>query len=160
VTVVGALRPDVSQYPVARIPLVSDDRSGLYTVKQGYCPRAIRFQARTGLVVFPDRIAVASARELSRILRLDIRGHQYTIFDMSRTVYLEDSAAVMMGELTGMAMARQSRTIVVAGMSQSVSDTVHSMGALDRVPAGNFAADAEEAKRIIRPLLLADRQGS
>ena len=64
---------------------------------------------------------------------------------MSRTVYLDDSAAVMMGELTGVAMARQSRTIVVAGMSQSVSDTVHSMGALNRVPAENFAADAEEA---------------
>ncbi|MYC38909.1 MAG: SulP family inorganic anion transporter [Chloroflexi bacterium] len=118
------------------------------------------FQARTGLIVFPDRVTVASARELSRILRLDIRGHQYTIFDMSRTVYLDDSAAVMMGELTGMAMARQSRTIVVAGMSQSVSDTVHSMGALDRVPAGNFAADVEEAKQIIRPLLLVYRQGS
>ena len=116
------------------------------------------FQARTGLVVFPDRVTVASARELSRILRLDIRGHQYTIFDMSRTVYLDDSAAVMMGDLVGVAIARQSRTIVVSGMSQAVSDTVHSMGALDRVPAGNFAADVEEAKRIIRPLLLADRQ--
>ena len=111
-------------------------------------------------MVFPDRVTVASARELSRILRLDIRGHQYTIFDMSRTVYLDDSAAVMIGELTSMAMARQSRTIVVAGMSQAVSETVHSMGALDRVPAGNSAADVEEAKQIIRPLLLADRQGS
>lgn len=116
------------------------------------------FQARTGLVVFPDRVTVASSRELSRILRLDIRGHQYSIFDMSRTVYMDDSAAAMMGDLVGVAMARQSRTIVVAGMSQSVSDTVHSMGALDRVPAGNFAADVEEAKRIIRPLLLGDRQ--
>lgn len=35
------------------------------------------FQARTGLVVFPDRVTVASSRELSRILRLDIGGHQY-----------------------------------------------------------------------------------
>ena len=79
---------------------------------------------------------------------------------MSRTAYLNDSAAAMMGDLVGVAMARQSRTIVIAGMSQSVSGTVHSVGGLDHVPAGNFAADAEEAKRIIRPLLLADRQGS
>ena len=63
------------------------------------------FQARTGLVVFPDRVTVASARELSRILRLDIRGHQYSIFDMSRTVYVDDSAAVMIGELTNTAMS-------------------------------------------------------
>jgi len=79
---------------------------------------------------------------------------------MSRTAYLNDSAAAMMGDLVGVAMARQSRTIVIAGMNQDVSDTVRSMGVLDRVPAENLAADAEEAKRIIRPLLLGDRQGS
>ena len=118
------------------------------------------FQARTGLVVFPDRVTVASSRELSRILRLDIGGHQYSIFDMSRTVYLDDSAAVMMGDLVGVAMARQFRTIVIAGMNQAVSDTVRSMGVLDRVPAENIAADMEEAKQIIRPLLLAGRSGS
>ena len=118
------------------------------------------FQARTGLVVFPDRVTVASARELSRILRLDIRGHQYSIFDMSRTVYLDDSAAAMMGDLVGAAMARQSRTIVIAGMNPTVTDTVRSMGVLDRVPAGNLAADVDEAKQIIRPLLLAGRSGS
>ena len=115
------------------------------------------FQARTGLVVFPDRVTVASSRELSRILRLDIRGHQYSIFDMSRTVYMDDSAAAMMGDMVGVAMARQSRTIVIAGMNQTVSDTVRSMGVLDLVPAENLAADVEEAKQKIRPLLLADR---
>ena len=118
------------------------------------------FQAHTGLVVFPDRVTVASSRELSRILRLDIRDHQYSIFDMSRTVYLDDSAAAMMGDLVGVAMARQSRTIVIAGINQAVLDTVRSMGVLDRVPAENLATDVEEAKRIIRPLLLADRKGS
>lgn len=117
------------------------------------------FQAHTGLVVFPDRVTVASARELSRILRLDISGHQYSIFDMSRTIYLDDSAAATMGDLVGVAMARQSRTIIIAGMNQSVSDTVRSMGVLDRVPNENLVTDVEEAKRIIRPLLLADRQG-
>ena len=113
------------------------------------------FQARTGLVVFPDRVTVASARELSRILRLDIRGHQYTIFDMSRTVYMDDSAAAMMGDLVGVAVARQSRTIVIAGVNREVLGTFRSMGVLDRVPAGNLAADVEGAKQIIRPLLLA-----
>ena len=117
------------------------------------------FQAHTGLVMFPDRVTVASARELSRILRLDISGHQYSIFDMSRTIYLDDSAAATMGDLVGVAMARQSRTIIIAGMNQSVSDTVRSMGVLDRVPDENLVTDVEEAKRIIRPLLLADRQG-
>lgn len=114
------------------------------------------FQARTGLVIFPDRVTVASARELSRILRIDIGGHQYSIFDMSRTVFMDDSAAAMMGDLVGVAMARQSRTIIVAGMNEAVLATVSSMGVLDRVPAENLAADVEEAKQLIRPLLLAD----
>ena len=118
------------------------------------------FEARTGLVVFPDRVTVASSRELSRILRIDIGGHQYSIFDMSRTVFMDDSAAAMMGDLVGVAMARRSRTIVIAGMNEAVLSTVRSMGVLDRVPAGNIAADVEEAKQLIRPLLLADRAES
>ena len=115
------------------------------------------FEARTGLVIFPDHVTVASSRELSRILRLDISGHQISLFDMSRTVYMDDSAAAMMGDMVGVAMARQSRTIVIAGMNKDVLDTVRSMGVLDRVPPENLADDVEEAKQIIRPLLLADR---
>ena len=137
---------------VVSVPLL--DRAVLE--ESDWADDADPFQARTGLVIFPDRVTVASSRELSRILRLDIRGHQFSIFDMSRTVYMDDSAAAMMGDLVGAAMARQSRTIVIAGMNQTVADTVRSMGVLDRVPAGNLAADVEEAKRIIRPLLLAD----
>ena len=114
------------------------------------------FLARTGLVVFPDRVTVASSRELSRILRIDIGGHQYSIFDMSRTVFMDDSAAAMMGDMVGVAMARRSRTIVIAGMNEAVLATVRSMGVLGRVPAENIAADVEEAKQFIRPLLLAN----
>ena len=111
------------------------------------------FQARSGLVVFPSRVTLASARELSRILRPDIRQQQFSIFDFSRTMYIDDSAAVTISELVGLAMAARNRTIVIAGMRQDVADTLHSMKLLDRVPPGNFAADVEEAKEVIRPLL-------
>lgn len=112
------------------------------------------FQARTGLVVFPDRITVASARELSRILRPDIRGHQFVIFDMSQTAYVDDSAAVIISELISIVVARRTRTIIIAGMTPPVENTLRSMGFLDRVPAGNFAPDRDAAKEVIRPLLL------
>ena len=115
------------------------------------------FQARSGLVVFPDRVTLASARELSRILRPDIRQQQFSIFDFSRTAYIDDSAAVIISELIGVALAARSRTIVIAGMRRDVADTLHSMKLLDRVPPGNFAADLEEAKQLIRPMLI---QGS
>ena len=71
------------------------------------------FAANTGLVVFPDRVTVASAKELSRILRPDISGHQITIFDMSRTVYIDDSAAVAIGDLVSLAAAGRTRTVII-----------------------------------------------
>ena len=116
-------------------------------------PDSDPFQAHTGLVVFPDRVTVASARELSRILRPDIQGHQFSIFDMSRTEYVDDSAAEIISELITIASRRRSRTIIIAGMRESVSDIMDSMGLLESVPLGNYATDVEEAKRIIRPLL-------
>ena len=111
------------------------------------------FRASTGLVVFPDRVTVASARELSRILRPDIRDHQYSIFDLSRTVYVDDSAAMIIGELINTAATRGSRTTILAGMSPAISGALHSMGLLDRIPKEHFAADMEGAKAIIRPML-------
>ena len=111
------------------------------------------FQARTGLVVFPERVTVASAREVSRIVRPDIRGHQIVVFDMSRTVYLDDSASVIIGELVQIAMAQRSRTFIIAGLTDSVANTLHSMGLLDRVPKEYFAVDMEEAMQIVRPML-------
>ena len=111
------------------------------------------FQARSGLVVFPDRVTVASARQLSHILRPDIRQQQFSIFDFSRTEFVDDTAGVIISELIGAAMAARSRTIVIAGLHQDVANTLHSMKLLDRVPPGNFAADLEGAKRIIRPML-------
>ena len=111
------------------------------------------FAARTGLVVFPDRVTVASARELSRILRPDIRGHQFVIFDLSKTSYVDDSATMIIGELVSLSIARSDRTIIIASMAPDVSNTLHAMGALARVPAANIAATTEEAREIVRLLL-------
>ena len=111
------------------------------------------FQARTGLVVFPERVTVASGREVSRIVRPDIRGHQIVVFDMSRTVYLDDSASVIIGELVQIAMAQRSRTFIIAGLTDSVANTLHSMGLLDRVPNEHFAVGMEEAMQIVRSML-------
>ena len=111
------------------------------------------FQARSGLVVFPNRVTLASARELSRILRPDIRQQQFSIFDFSRTQYIDDTAAVIISDLIGAAMSARQRTIVIAGLHQDVANTLHSMKLLNRVPPGNFAADLDEAKQVVRPML-------
>lgn len=112
------------------------------------------FAARTGLVVFPDRVTVASAREISRIVRPDIKDVGIVIFDMSRTVYLDESAAVIMSELLQIAMAQRSRFLVIAGLQGDALKTLNSMGLLDRVPKERFVADLQEAKQMVRPVLL------
>ena len=112
------------------------------------------FRARAGLVVFPEWLTIASARELSRILRPDIQEHQYSIFDLTRTTYVDESAAVIVSELVSIAVDRHSRTIVIAGIHEDVYETMHSMGLLGNVPTRHFSADVEAAKGIIRPLLL------
>ena len=114
------------------------------------------FRARAGLVVFPDWVTIASARELSRILRPDIRGHQYSIFDLTRTTYVDESAAVIISELVSIAVDRNSKTIVIAGINAEVNETMRSMGLLGNMPTQHFAADVEAAKGIIRPLLLGE----
>ena len=74
------------------------------------------FEARTGLVVFPDRTSVASVRELTRIVSRDIGDQRIVIFDLSRTIYVDDTAAVMMRQLVNTAMARSARRFVIAGL--------------------------------------------
>ena len=111
------------------------------------------FEARTGLVIFPDRVTVASAREISRILRTDIRAHQVVVFDMSRTQYVDDTAAVAIGGLVRIAMAQRSRTLIVCGLNADVSGTLNALRVLDSVPRGNIVSDMEAAKEIIRPIL-------
>ena len=98
-------------------------------------------------------MTVASARELSRTLRTDIRGHQVAVFDMSRTLYVDDTAAIAIGELIRIALAASSRTLIVSGLNEDVAYTLNFLRVLDRVPPGNIVADMEEARELIRPIL-------
>ena len=116
------------------------------------------FQARTGLVIFPDRVTVASAREVGRIVGPDIRRQQVMVFDMSRTEYVDDSAAVIIGDLIRIATSQRERVFIVSGLTGDVADTLYSLGVLDRVPREHVVADMEEAKQILRPLLREQKQ--
>ena len=111
------------------------------------------YEARTGLIVFPDRVTVASARETSRVLRSDIRGHQVVVFDMSRTLYIDDTAAIAIGELIRVALAVSTRTLIISGLHEDVANTLNSLRVLDRVPPANIVAHMDEARERIRPIL-------
>ncbi len=111
------------------------------------------YEARAGIVIFPDRVTVASTREVSRIVRADILGHQIVIFDMSRTIFIDDSAAVVMADLIRIAVARRPGRVVIAGLTQPVTDTLDAFGLRATMPEGLIVPDMDAARGRARDLL-------
>ena len=72
---------------------------------------------------------------------------------MSRTLYIDDTAAIAIGEFIRIALAASSRTLIVSGLHEDVENTLNSLRVLDRVPPGNIVSDIEEARELIRPIL-------
>ena len=114
------------------------------------------FQARAGIVIFPDRVTVASTREVSRIVRADILGHQVVIFDMSRTIFIDDSAAVAITDLIRIAAARRPGRIVIAGLTQPVTETLDAFGLRATMPQGLIVPDVEAARERVREMLVGE----
>ena len=111
------------------------------------------FGARTGLVKLPDRVSVASAREIGRTVGRDVGTHQVMIFDLTRTEYVDDTAAMMMGRLINAASARGRKDFVIAGMSERVAEKLTALGILDRVRPENLVPDIDSAKLAAKPML-------
>ena len=107
-------------------------------------PGADPYDARVGLVVLPDRVSVASARELSRILGGDIRASEAVIMDFTRTSYLDDTAAALIGKVI------DGKPVVVSGLHGEPARMLASFGT---VRAERSAMDVEQAKAVIRTMV-------
>ena len=118
------------------------------------------FNAKASMVRFPDRISVASARDISRIVERDLEEHPLVvIFDLSLTEYIDDTGAMALDGLINMAAARGGPEIVISGMKAGVAETMDSLGLLGGLPADRIVADLEAAKRVARPIVEADIAG-
>ena len=111
------------------------------------------FEARAGIVIFPDRVTVASTREVSRIVRSDILGHQVVIFDMSRTYFIDDSAAVAIADLIRIAAVRRPGRVVITGLTRPVTETLDAFGLRATLPEGLIVPDMDAARARVRDLL-------
>ena len=114
------------------------------------------FTASTGLVRFPDRVSVASAREIGRIVSRDVGAHRTVIFDLALTEYIDDTAAMMMGTLINTMASLGRRDFVITGMRDDVAQKLKAFGFLDRVPPEHLVPDMAAAKRTVKPMLEAD----
>ena len=67
------------------------------------------FSARVGLVALRGSFSVASSSKLINTISVDIRDHEIVILDFSETVYMDDSAALVIEQLIDTAVADRDR---------------------------------------------------
>ena len=111
------------------------------------------FAARVGLLSLRGSFTVASSTKLFSVIRTDIAEHEVVIFDFSQTVFVDDSAALVLGQLVDAAMAADTECIVI-GLARGSSGSVHALDVFRRVPKEHFVDDLDGARRVARGILL------
>ena len=135
---------NVLSVPLLDRSVFADSQSG----KAGTDP----FSARVGMVALRGSFSVASARRLTWVISADIQDHEVVIFDFSETTAVDDSAALVIEQLVGLA-ADENKPCVVAGLSGSAAHTLEALDALARVPKDHFVASLDEARQLAGQLL-------
>ena len=104
-----------------------------------------RFSARVGLVALRGAFTVASAGKLNETIGADIRDHEVVILDFSGTVYVDDSAALVVEQLVETAMAMNTQCIVM-GLSGKPAYNIAALDVLRRVPVDQRVNNWDEAR--------------
>ena len=108
--------------------------------------------ARVGMVALRGALSVASSSKLVSVIGLDIKEHEVVIFDFSDTAYIDDSAAMVIGQL--LEIADESGTeCIVMGLSDDVGKTLRSFDILENVPSLRIVQTLDEAREVARQSL-------
>lgn len=110
------------------------------------------FTARVGLVALRGSFTVASSKKLVGVISEDIKDHDVVIFDFSGATYIDDSAAMVVEQLMGVATSEDTAFIVMS-LSGSVEETLSALGIIQRVPAEHIVETLDEAREVARKLL-------
>ena len=110
------------------------------------------FAARVGMVALRGRFSVASSNSLVNVISADIRDHEVVIFDFSDTIYLDDSAAMVVEQMIDIAAEENTETIVM-GLSGSVKRNLQALNILRRVPQNCIVDNLDEAREVARSFL-------
>ena len=113
------------------------------------------YTARVGLVALRGTFTVASSSKLIDTIGEDIREHEVVILDFSDTVYIDDSAALVVEQLIETANSYNTSCIVM-GLQGTPAQNVQGLNVLKRVPADQIVEDRDEA-RVVAARLLAQR---
>ncbi|MCY4615163.1 MAG: SulP family inorganic anion transporter [Chloroflexi bacterium] len=110
------------------------------------------FSAQVGLVALRGTFSVASSSELISTIGADIRDHEVVILDFTDTVYVDDSAALVVEQMIDIAIAEDTECIVL-GLAGLPAVTLQALNVLDRVPEDRFVATLDEAREVAERLL-------
>lgn len=112
------------------------------------------YDAHCGLIVFPERVTTASARQLKRSLRPELERHSIVILDASRTRVIDDTGSTMIAELIRVGQQNGRLVVILASLAPNVGRLLRATLDLNQAPDTHFAATTEEAHRIARSELL------
>ncbi len=110
------------------------------------------FSARVGLVAIRGMFTVASSNKLVSAISVDIRDHEVVILDFSETVYMDDSAALVVEQMIDSAIEDDTECVVM-GLSGLPKATLHGLNVLRRVPEDRVVETLEEAREIAARIL-------
>ena len=133
---------------VVSLPLL--DR--IFFAKQRDTSQMDEYSARVGMVALRGSFTVSSSNQLITTISLDIREHDVVILDFSDTVYVDDSAALVVEQMIDVAIDENTDTIVM-GLAGRPEITMRALGVLDKVPEGQFVKDIDEASAVALTIL-------
>ena len=110
------------------------------------------FSARVGMVMLKGTFSVASASKLISTIGEDIKDHEVVILNFADTIYMDDSAALVVEQLIDIAIEEDTECIVMA-LSDSPSATLRALNVLRNVPPDHFVTTLDEARSIAIRLL-------
>ena len=132
---------------VVSVPLL--DRTFLYRDD----PQAADdFSARVGMVALQGSFSVASSNRLINTISADIHDHQVLILDFTDTLYVDDSAALVVEQLIDTATEENTQCIVM-GLGGFPENTLRSLNVLKKVPEDHFVPDLDGAREAAMRIL-------
>ena len=110
------------------------------------------FSAQVGLVALRGSFTVASSIKLINTISVDIRDHEVVILDFSDSVYIDDSAALVVGQMIDSAIEQDTECIVI-GLSGPPAETIRALNVLESVPEDHEVETLDEAREIAKGIL-------
>ncbi len=110
------------------------------------------FSARVGLVALRGSFSVASSNKLIDTISADIGDHEVVVLDFSDTVYMDDSAALLVEQLIDVAIAENTQCIVM-GLTGGVARNLRGLNVLKHVPPDQIVETLDDARETAKRIL-------